>query len=262
MANIPITITQQDGILTKTLKEDQVTWSDYSGSVNYNNTLYKLSLGDLYPNLIARGGDVSFAFKYWDPANKRWLQDSYVKIDDAFGYNLVMTHEHVIYVAKDDELMNIPDFVGTTSIIARYNKHIKLANFASFRQLDTGNNNYDRIIFSGLVDFYNLSGTKWTRFFGLKILNDAFGEHLTFGLIATKDPNISTYLDALQPYDIRVEVKYADTTIQDLETRVAILESEMSKVQANLKEINQTIKDLPAIVAAVSENVSKLYVAR
>lgn len=262
MANIPITITQQDGVLTKTLKEDQITWSDYSGSINTDNTLYKLNLGDLYSNLIAKGNDGQLKYKYWDPVNKRWLQDDYVDINDAFGYNLVMTNDYPMYVAKDNELMNIPDFISTTCIIARFNKHIKLANFTSYRQLDTGNNNYDKIIFSGLTTFYKLSGSTWKRFFGLKIRNDAQGQHLCFGAIATNGSDIGTRFDTLQPYEIKVEVKYADTTVQDLETRVAILESEMSDVQANLKEINKTVKDLPAIVAAVSENVSKLYVAR
>lgn len=267
MARFTLNFKNSDGVFTPTLDPNSITWGVYSFGGDQSKQLYKLDVGDLAQDIIGMDTAIPPFYKYSQASNK-WIDfrsESRIGIDNAYGYNLVMASDG-IYVAKDSEVEKIPNYLSKTLYISRISESITKDNFDYYRTLRNQDNDAGvKIIPFWVTTTSSGSSNRFTRFYGIRRYKDAAHDYLCVSLECASLDNYEmfTYNDSGTPFpQIKHYWKKAGEVLEDLDTRVAVLEETVDDLNTRLAAVEQTVKDLPAIVAAVSSNVSKLYVAR
>lgn len=226
-----------------------------------------MDVGNLAQDIIGMDTAIPPFYKY-SQASNRWIDfgsESRIGIDDAFGYNLVLSSDGV-YVAKDSEIEKIPDYLSKTLYISRISESITKDTFDYHRVLRNQDNDAGRkVIPFWVTTTSSNSSYRYTTFYGVTRYQDAARDYLCITLECSSLSNneMYTYNDSGIPFpEIKHYWKKSGEVLQDLDTRVAILENTVDDLNTRLAAVEKTVKDLPAIVAAVSSNVSKMYVAR
>lgn len=177
---------------------------------------------------------------------------------DYYGYNVIIRNgddTHRVYFCKDDEMINLPE-TSDTYIRVRLNSHIKYTNFSSYRTIYKGTDSSRlliplAVIATSSVDTYALIGL-------IKESNDK----VSIGTFLGAKTNF-TYATPNNPMASMARyVVYKDTAFEDLEQRVYELEVKVEELSSIVAKQGEVLRDLPALVSAVSSNVSKNYVAR
>lgn len=264
MAAINFTFTKSDGIFTNQMNPNNINWTDYAFGGNSSKKLNKANLGTELTDIIGIDSNEIWLKKY-DESTLTWTSvDSRLEIDNTYGWNIILADDG-IYLARDTQIDKMPNYLTRTLYISRITASITKDNFDNYKTVRTSDSEgASRYIPIGPSRTFG-SGDPSTALVSIKKDTDLAGTHIyiTTDLSFKATNPLYTYNDGGIPFPKAVCYwKEADTTIQDLETRVSILETKVSDLTTRLEQVERNLKDLPAVVAAVSANVSKNYVAR
>lgn len=262
MAELQKTITKSDGLFNSTFEEQNAVWEDYT-SLKGAGTLYKVNVGDFIQGAITCQTTGMVDPYIWDAEQAKWKVSSNGKsVADAYGCNIVMMGTNrAVYIATDGELGNIPNFTESSALICRINSHVTHDNFTSFRRIaQIANENGGIPLNTGYVYPWNSSGVACALSTIKASINN--NNMLVGGFISDAGSKFVTKLDSLGRINMNTYFKAPNTAITDLETRLTLLEQEYSKLKVLVDKHEEILKDLPALIAAVSSNTTKYYVAR
>lgn len=205
--------------------------------------------------------DATLTYKTYDNKTGTWKTG--YSISSLSGYNFVIKRlgtgdYYDIYLAKDSELLLIPDYTNDMRIRYRMTSDVTVDNLASYKRFNSSHP-FTPIIPCFIKKFQSTTsvgyisaevGSNSKLSFSTITINLATGYDDVYGADTLRFPTFDSFIEL------------ANSEIQDLETRVSILEGEVSSLQEQVAAHSKVLADLPAIVAAVSQDVSKLYVAR
>lgn len=263
--SVTVKLSQTDGIFTPSLSETnftpvegqptftngQLCLINITDSTNSNNNKSDIPVISI---------DGTAIFRRYNAATGEWIGFDY--IDNLSYYNIVAkrngtTNTYYYYFAKDTELSLIPNFNEEARIRYRINDTITPQNIANKKQIvfppsTRGSCPIIPYTYSSgnKIGFITVEASDGR----LRVYNTDFGPNDTAMNTSGSDVLLFTKYNSF--------IELANTDIQDLETRVSILENDVAKLQTTVNEHSKVLKDLPALVSAVSSNVSKLYVAR
>ena len=249
------TISQIDGVFGVS-DLDSISWSDYTSQSLENNQILKVTNSLGMADGIAINKDF-VALKTYNEADGTWITEpsSVATVASTLGYNFVyLPGDNFGYICQDDKIDFIPDIKTKQTLIIRCNIAVTSTNFGSYRKvIRPSANDY-------LIPIKPVCRKSNDNFGILGILSTGTG----IGFKIYTDSGLETYNDDRIPFpDCPLYLSNAsDKPVKDLEARVSILEEKVASIDSRLKEVERLVGDLPAIVGAVSENVSKLYVAR
>lgn len=266
--SITASITQTDGVFTNDM--NVANFNPLSGSYTFQiNQVCKVSLTDSGNNdnnvtdapVIALKG--STFHKIYNHSNGQW--ELFSTIDDLSSYNIVIkgaenTGNYDIYFAKDVELSLIPNFTEQARIRYRITSQLNTGNVNSYKKIkflatgDTG--------VTPIIPYSINQGPSSLRvgFIGATLENNTMKLRDYSMELDTATAIYGAEVLRFPQYSQFIEL--ANSEIADLDTRVSILEADVQHLTAKVNEHDRILKDLPALVAAVSSDVSKLYVAR
>lgn len=259
MATAQLTFKNSDGAFTEQMDPAAISWGPYSMGGKGSKKLNRSDIGSLMTDVIGMDGEAR-DFLVYNDADQNWVVNKHPFITDSYGYNLVLSSEGV-YVATDTQLEKIPNFTTRTLYITRIKESVTLNNVDSYQSLSDSAGNY-RCIPLGLT---MTQFTGFTYIYGLNHYTDGTGANSLafYNGLTTDNGNLNHYNSGGKPFpQVTHYWKAANTEIQDLETNVALLQQSVKDIEQRLAKVEKTVGDLPAIVAAVSSNVSKNYVAR
>ena len=238
---------------------DHIVWQDYT---NQNIAAYQLLQvnGDGLNGGTIINRDLSSP-KIYDKTTNEWKIKS-PDIYDTLGWNIVFIRDQdgesagFYYLCKDEDILKIPNVTGLSTYRTRINESVTPSNFVLYQKIEKSTGT--QVIPVAPVSRSQGSNGVKIQYLILEKVNDVLKVGWAYIDTANKlngsgrpFPQIAQYLQ-----------NPTDQPIRDLETRVSILENEVVDMQAQLAAHDKILKDLPAIVSAVSSNVSKLYVAR
>lgn len=250
------TISQIDGVFGIS-DLDNMSWSDYTSQSLQNNQILKVTNQLGMANGIAINKEF-VALKSFNEADGTWVTapSSAVSVANTLGYNFVyLPDDNFGYICTDDKIEFIPAIKTKQTLIVRCNIAVTSTNFGSYRKVKTPSSNDVLIPLKPVCRKPNGS-------FGILGILSTGANSIGFKIYT--DSGLETYNDGGIPFpDCPLYLSNAsDKPVKDLEARVSILEGKVASIDARLKNVEKLVGDLPAIVSAVSENVSKLYVAR
>lgn len=264
--SISATVTQTNGEFVN--NKSEINFENLSGSYTYQkNQICKVSVTDSensannLTDIPVLALDGTYFLKYYRKSTGTW--ELFGATKDLTGYNIVVKRQsnldrYDIYFAYDDQLSLIPNFNEEMRIRYRLTSKINSDNLYGYKRFDLN---------GGVkVPIVPLTIAKFQSRIMVNFLAAEIGQNNNISLY-TAGVDLGSTANAYGNEIMRLPtfssfIELANSEITDLDTRVSILESKVQTLEAKVAEHDQVLKDLPAIVSAVSENVSKLYVAR
>lgn len=253
-------IKKKDGIATETLKHTEWVDATSSDSLEYKQLLkYAFSFDPLsnYELIRASYDQQSFGSqKFYDDTTATWVNLPF-QITSTAGINVVSRIDGT-YICYDKDLDKIPNGNEFFSIRTRVVSDVTAENFEEYiYSLNTYDSNIKSIMITPITAFTS-PNTSTTDFIAIGINKKADGTLV----IAYNTPTNTTQNDSAQLLSVTQYEHLAQTSLLEIEERVTILEGQVNGLINRVSALETKLKDLPTIIATVSADVSKLYVAR
>lgn len=254
-------ITKVDGIFGES-DLSNIQWEDYASQTLSTYKLLTIN-GDGIGNGYAISRPMSSEY-YYNATADEWYADlnGNVKISNTSGWNVVFMRDPKgesggsVYVCQDEHIMKIPNIAQYATFRVRIESGITPENQNTYKHVSPGTDSISYIPIAPIG--YTNSSTPSFEY--VVVGQDRSGTGITIRIISFTTGTAKS--GSIVPKSQQYLMNATDKPIQDLETRVSILEDEVATLKATVAKHDKTLSELPALVAAVSSNVSKLYVAR
>lgn len=262
MANITLTRTKQNGIFTADMTS--TNWVDYNDT-RENKQLIQCNLPNCFTGYVCYHDPSTWAvdnFMYkYDSSTDTWVLGN--EFESTSGLMIVQSSDNKIYYCDANTVHKVPNYETDAFIITLIQSDINYSNVDSYAHIEdlTGShsNGVPLAPWTSYTSNYGHGGM-WQHIIVANKNTDS-GKIRLYALNDGSQSNTFGYTTGASVVSSNT-IKYANRAIEDLTIRVSILESEVTTLKKKVDEHDKILKDLPAIVSAVSSNVSKLYVAR
>lgn len=268
-----IKVSQQDGNLATATKAT-LNWKTAQFPLQ-NDVIYKvesdisIANGQIFAATSEARG-ITWKSYFYNVDTQTWdLKNGpgSVEYDDLMGLNIIRISGKAIYICTDDQIQYIPDYLTKPSIRYRVNESVTVNNITGFNHYKQEEGSLAASVAQVLIcPYYGWAG-------------NGTGDDLFQYITANKNDNTNkvyfghrdmhldgryNFIKTLGSKDVAVSMMLNDTGYieADLSSRVSQLEYEVSSLKERVSACEKVIGDLPAITAALQDNVTKFYVSR
>lgn len=260
--DITLTRTKQNGVFTADMAS--TNWIDFNDT-RERMQLIQCNLPNFFTGYTCYYAEDTWAisnFMYqYDSTTDQWVLGN--EVDSTSGLMIVQSSDQKIYLCDANTIHRVPNYDSNAFIITMIKSDINYSNVDSYAHIDDKSGSHVKgVPLTPFACYIRSSGHGgWWQYIVVANKSSNAGKISIFVMQDVLQSNTFDYISGSSVISSNT-IKYANREIEDLTIRVSVLESDVASLKAKVKEHDRILKDLPAIVAAVSSDVSKLYVAR